>query len=151
MEYYNWKSFPVSNSIPRKMLTSKNPVRLWVGVGSRQCSSMWDTFSYQDLLSIWVFQFFWTNRRETTSKYFQLIKTQLSRKGCSMDMHISCTYFFEIGFALCVICAFELALRYQHQKFLAVGDKLHCLLNFQMPFWREKNGGHNTISTEVLD
>lgn len=61
------------------------------------------SFSYQDLLSIWVFQFFWTNRRETTPKYSQLIKIQLSRKGCSMDMHINYTYFFENGYALFVV------------------------------------------------
>lgn len=35
-----------------------------------------------------MFEFFWTNRRETTSKYFQLIKVQLSRKGCGMEPHI---------------------------------------------------------------
>lgn len=151
MKDYNWNSFPVSNSIPRKMLTSKKPVRLWVGVGSPQCSSLWETFSYEDLLSIWVFQFFWTNRREPTSKYFQLIKIQLSRKDCSMDTHISYTYFFETGVALCIICAFELALRYQHQKCLTVGDKLPCPLHFQLPLWRAKNGGHNTTSTKALD
>lgn len=48
-------------------------------------------------------------------------------------MHVSYTYFFETGIALCIIYTFELALRYQHQNILAVGDKLQCLLNFQMP------------------
>jgi len=50
-----------------------------------------------------------------------------------MGTHISYTYFCETAFALCIICTFELALRYQHQKFLAVGDNLHCLLSFQVP------------------